>query len=186
MSDTLHSRPSGSFAFRMSFVAAIGGFLFGFDLGMIGAANVFLRDQFQLNDSAFGFATASAVLGCIFGPFLGSWLCDAVGRKRTMICAAILLAVSAIFTAVPDALGDGSAESTMLMFNIFRIVGGLGVGLCSIASPMYIAELAPAARRGRLGMMYQLAMPSSDQTMKVVGSGTTPGSGSGSVIGSAR
>ena len=74
MSNTDISRPSGAFAFRVAFVAAIGGFLFGFDLGMIGAANVYLRDQFQLSDSQFGFATASAVLGCIFGPFLGSWL----------------------------------------------------------------------------------------------------------------
>ena len=158
MNDSQSTRPPNSFAFRVAFVAAIGGFLFGFDLGMIGAANVYLRDQFQLSDAAFGFATASAVLGCIFGPFLGSWLCDAVGRKRTMIFASILLAVSAIFTAVPDALSDGSAESTMNIFNLFRFVGGLGVGLCSVASPMYIAELAPAKRRGRLGMMYQLAI----------------------------
>ena len=88
----------------IAFVAAIGGFLFGFDLGMIGAANIYLRDQFHLNDAQLGFATASAVLGCIFGPFLGAWLCDAIGRKRTMIIAAFLLAVSAVLTAVPDFL----------------------------------------------------------------------------------
>ena len=144
--------------FFVAFVAAIGGFLFGFDLGMIGAANIYLKDQFALSDGQLGMATASAGIGCICGPFLGAWLCDWVGRKRTMIAAAILLAISAVVTAVPDFVPGTSAESTMLVFNIFRAVGGLGVGLCSIASPMYIAEVAPPKKRGRLGLMYQLAI----------------------------
>jgi sugar porter (SP) family MFS transporter len=144
--------------FALAFVAAIGGFLFGYDLGLIGAANVYLRDQFQLSDAEFGFATASAVLGCVIGPTFGFWLCDAISRKRTMLIASLLLAISAVFTAVPDALGDGSRDSTLNIFNFFRFVGGLGVGLCSVASPMYIAEIAPADKRGRLGLMYQLAI----------------------------
>ncbi|OHB68954.1 MAG: hypothetical protein A2V70_09735 [Planctomycetes bacterium RBG_13_63_9] len=146
------------YVFRVAFVAAIGGFLFGFDLGMIGAANVYLKDQFRLNDAQLGLATASAGLGCMCGPFLGAWLCDAIGRKTTMIVAALLLAVSAVMTAVPDMLPGVSAQSTMVVFNVFRAVGGLGVGLCSIASPMFIAEVAPPAKRGRLGLMYQLAI----------------------------
>ena len=158
----------------IAFVAAIGGFLFGFDLGMIGAANIYLRDQFQLNDAQFGFATASAVLGCILGPFLGAWLCDAIGRKRTMIIAALLLAVSAVFTAVPDFLPRMPDTATLTVFNVFRAVGGLGVGLCSIASPMYIAEVAPPARRGGLGLMYQLAI--------VVGHIAAPAIGYGIVV----
>jgi SP family arabinose:H+ symporter-like MFS transporter len=144
--------------YRLALVASIGGFLFGFDLGMIGAANVYLRDQFHLTDAQFGFATASAVLGCILGPALGAWLCDAISRKRTMYVAALLLAGSAIFTAAPDLIGDGSVEATMASFNFFRFVGGIGVGLCSVASPMYIAEVAPPARRGAMGLMYQLAI----------------------------
>jgi sugar porter (SP) family MFS transporter len=139
-------------------VAAIGGFLFGYDLGLIGAANVYLEEQFSLSAAELGFATASAVLGCILGPFLGAWVCDAIGRKKTMIIAALLLAVSAVFTAVPDVMADGSRDGVLWSFNFFRFVGGLGVGLCSIASPMYIAELAPPARRGRFGLMYQLAV----------------------------
>lgn len=138
-----------AYAFVIAFIAAIGGFLFGFDLGVIGAANPFLRDQFGLSDVQLGFATASAVLGCIFGPFLGSWLCDAIGRKKTMIIASLLLAVSAIMTAI---------AKDMITFNFFRFVGGIGVGLCSIASPMYIAEVAPPRKRGALGVMYQLAI----------------------------
>ena len=138
-----------AYAFKVAFVAAVGGFLFGYDLGLIGAANPYLREQFNLNSVGLGFATGSAVLGCIFGPFLGGWLCDAIGRKKTMIIAALLLVVSAIMTAIPK---------DIVTFNIFRIVGGLGVGLCSIASPMYIAEISPKHRRGSLGLMYQLAI----------------------------
>ena len=142
----------------ISFVAAIGGFLFGFDLGMIGAANIYLKDQFRLDNAQLGLVTGSAVLGCILGPFVGAWLCDAIGRKSTMIAASVLLAVSAVVTAVPDMLPGTSVGATILVFNAFRAVGGLGVGLCSIASPMYIAETAPPARRGGLGLMYQLAI----------------------------
>jgi sugar porter (SP) family MFS transporter len=141
-----------------AFIAAIGGFLFGYDLGLIGAANVYLEEQFKLSAAALGFATASAVLGCILGPVFGAWVCDAIGRKKTMIVASLLLAVSAVFTAVPDLLSDGTTAGIMWSFNFFRFVGGLGVGLCSIASPMYIAELAPPAKRGRFGLMYQLAV----------------------------
>ncbi|MAD81094.1 MAG: hypothetical protein CMJ50_09670 [Planctomycetaceae bacterium] len=146
------------FVYRIAFVAAIGGFLFGFDLGMIGAANLFLKDQFHLSDAQFGLATASAGIGCILGPFLGAWLCDAIGRKRTMIVAAFLLALSAVVTAAPEILSGSSDQSIITVFNIFRAIGGLGVGLCSIASPMYIAEVAPPKKRGQLGMMYQLAI----------------------------
>jgi sugar porter (SP) family MFS transporter len=158
LTDHTNEGSTGAHVFRIAFVAAIGGFLFGFDLGMIGAANVYLEDQFHLNAQELGFATASATLGCIFGPFLGSFLCDSWGRRNTMIAAAVLLAVSAIFTAVPDFFSDGSAGSIMNTFNIFRFIGGVGVGLCSIASPMYIAEVAPSKTRGALGMMYQLAI----------------------------
>ena len=128
MSDSQESGRSSMYVFHVAFVAAIGGFLFGFDLGMIGAANVYLRDQFQLNDAQLGLATGSAVLGCMFGPFLGAWLCDAIGRKTTMIVASFLLAVSAVVTAVPDILPGMSDQSTMVVFNVFRVVGGVGRG----------------------------------------------------------
>lgn len=156
MSRTTAEKKSAASA--LTFVASIGGFLFGFDLGIIGAANVYLRDQFHLSDAEFGFATASAVLGCVVGPTFGFWLCDAISRKRTMLIASLLLAVGAILTAVPDAVGDGSRESTLFVFNLFRFIGGVGVGLCSVASPLYIAEIAPADKRGRLGLTYQLAI----------------------------
>jgi sugar porter (SP) family MFS transporter len=143
--------------YLIAFTAAIGGFLFGYDLSLIGAANIYLKEQFHLSEQALGFATASASLGCAFGPFIGAWLCDAIGRERTMIAACGLLAVGATLTAMAPSIA---------IFNTFRILGGIGVGLCSVASPMYIAEMAPAKMRGKLGLMYQLAI--------VVGSTAAP------------
>jgi len=137
------------YAFWTAFVASIGGFLFGYDLAIIVGANTLLRDQFNLSPTGYSFATMSAALGCVAGPFLASWLCDRIGRKMTMIVGAILLAVNSVMTALaPD----------MVTFNIFRIIGGVGVGLCSMASPMYIAEIAPFRIRGKLGLMYQIAI----------------------------
>ena len=142
--------PTGkTYAFLIAFVSAVGGFLFGYDLAIMGGANVYLKDQFQLSDAMFGFTSASAVLGCIVGPFFGAWFCDRIGRRNTLIVACVLLAVGSLLTAIPN---------DMITFNLFRIVGGLGVGLCSIASPMYTNEIAPARWRGALGFMYQLAI----------------------------
>jgi len=149
--------PGRWYAFGVAFVASVGGFLFGYDLSVIGGANLYLREVFDLSPAGLGFATGSAALGCIAGPFFGGWLCDALGRSRTMMVACALLGVSALLTAVPR---------DIVTFNVFRIVGGLGVGLCSVASPMYISEVAPPRMRGALGVMYQLAI--------VVGSVTAP------------
>lgn len=142
--------PTGrTYAFLIAFVSAVGGFLFGYDLAIMGGANVYLKEQFHLSDFMFGFTSASAVLGCIVGPFFGAWFCDRIGRRNTLIAACLLLAIGSLLTAIPN---------DMITFNIFRIVGGLGVGLCSIASPMYTNEIAPARWRGGLGFMYQLAI----------------------------
>jgi SP family arabinose:H+ symporter-like MFS transporter len=148
---------SNRYVFLIASIATFGGFLFGYDLSLIGAANAYLKDQFHLSDAALGFTTASAALGCVFGPFLGSWLCDKIGRERTLMVAGAMLAAGALMTAFAP---------NIILFNAFRILGGVGVGLCSIASPMYIAEVAPAKKRGRLGVMYQLAI--------VVGSTAAP------------
>jgi len=137
------------YAFSVAFVASVGGFLFGYDLAIVSGANLYLKEVFHLTPAAFGFATGSAALGCIIGPFIGAWMCDALGRNRTMIIACLFLAVSAVMTALPK---------DIVTFNIFRIVGGIGVGLCSVASPMYISEVAPPRMRGGLGVMYQLAI----------------------------
>ena len=143
------SEGTRTYAYLISFVAAVGGFLFGYDLNVIAGAQIYLTDYFQLDAKELGFAVGSAIIGCMVGPILGGWTCDLIGRKRSLIAACILFGVSAIWTAIPE---------TMTVFNIFRVVGGIGVGLASVASPMYIAEVAPARIRGRLVTMNQLAI----------------------------
>ncbi len=137
------------YAVWVAFIAAIGGFLFGYDLALTASANRYLVKVFELGPAGLGFVTGCACLGCIPGPFLGAWLCDTIGREKTMMVACGLLALSAMFTALAQ---------TFTVFVIFRMIGGLAVGLCSIASPMYIVEVAPPAQRGKLGVMYQLAI----------------------------
>ena len=143
------SRKRIRYVYAIAFTASVGGFLFGYDLSCIGAANIFLKQQFHLDPAALGFTTASAALGCMVGPVWGGWLCDAIGRERTMIVAAVLLAIGSIMTAMAQ---------SVVVFNIFRILGGVGVGLCSVASPMYLAEIAPHKIRGKLGVMYLQAL----------------------------
>ncbi len=137
------------YAYLVAFVAAVGGFLFGYDLSIISGAQIYLRETFQLDAAAFGFAVASAILGCTAGPIAGILVCDAIGRKKTLMLSAGLFGASAIGTALPE---------TIAQFYLFRIIGGVGVGLAGVASPMYIAEMAPARIRGRLVTMNQLAI----------------------------
>jgi SP family arabinose:H+ symporter-like MFS transporter len=157
MSASLHMNGAGHgdasaskfFAFLIAFVASVGGFLFGYDLAIVCGANLYLKEVFHLSPTEFGFATGSAALGCIAGPFLGVWMCDAMGRNRTMAAACVLLGIGSLLTALPN---------DIFTFNVFRIVGGIGVGLCSVASPLYISEISPPRLRGRFGIMYQLAI----------------------------
>jgi len=151
VSERTSQRQRTQYAFFLSCVAALGGFLFGYDLVIISGAQIFLKQQFALSPGQFGFAVSSAILGCIAGPSLGAWLCDKIGRKTTLLAAGILFVVGALGTTF---------AANIAMFNTFRIGGGVGVGLASLAAPMYIAELAPADWRGRLGLMYQFAVVS--------------------------
>jgi sugar porter (SP) family MFS transporter len=96
-----------------------------------------------------GFALGSASLGCLSGPIMASWLSDKVGRKRCLIFADLMFGICAVGTAT---------MSGMLGFNLYRIIGGIGVGMASVVSPMYIAEVAPARLRGRLVTLNQLAI----------------------------
>ena len=93
-------------------------------------------------------------------PFWGIWFCDKFGRRNTLIFAGLLFAASAVGTALPKDL---------VTFNVFRFIDGVAIGLSSIASPMYIAELAPARFRGRLGLMYQMAITVGSTSSMLVG-----------------
>src|SRR5690349_13794599 len=88
------------YAFIVALVAAVGGLLFGYDLHIITASQIFWRDYFKLSDAQFGFAMSSAILGCIVGPFTGGWLADKFGRRGTLIFAGALFGLSAIGTGL--------------------------------------------------------------------------------------
>ncbi|WP_092705068.1 sugar porter family MFS transporter [Rhodanobacter glycinis] len=129
--------------------AALGGFLFGFDTAVINGAVDALRDSFGLSAGWTGFAVSCALLGSALGAWYAGRLADRFGRVRTMQVAAALLAVSA--------LGAGLAHSVATLI-LWRLIGGIGVGVASVVAPTYIAEVSPARIRGRLGSMQQLAI----------------------------
>jgi len=133
----------------VTLVAATGGFLFGYDTAVINGANQYLKAHFGLNPAQEGFAGASAILGCIPGAMVAGFLSDRFGRRKVLFLCAVLFAVSALFSAVPRTFNE---------FLIARFIGGLGIGMASMCCPIYIAELAPAARRGRLGSLFQLGI----------------------------
>ena len=138
-----------TYVFLVAFVAAVGGFLFGYDLNVVAGAATYLRDHFDLTSEQFGLAMSSAILGALTGPLISGAICDRVGRRRALLGAAILFGVSAIGTALPRSIFE---------FNVYRFIGGVGVGIASVVSPMYIAEISPPRLRGRLVMMNQLAI----------------------------
>jgi len=134
----------------LSAIAALGGFLFGYDSSVINGANKAVFYQFQISNGFFqGFVVAIALLGSALGAFIGGRLADKYGRKRVMVIAAILFLAAGIGTAIPIALWD---------FMAWRVVGGIAIGLAAVISPMYISETAPAHLRGRMSSLFQLAI----------------------------
>ena len=141
--------PDHNKAVALAVAAAVGGFLFGFDSSVINGAVDAIEDTFELNATLTGFSVAVALLGCAVGAWAGGRLADRWGRPRVMLLGAVLFFVSS--------LGSGFAFSVWDLI-IWRIVGGLGIGIASVIAPAYIAEIAPAAMRGRLGSLQQLAI----------------------------
>jgi len=137
------------FILFISCVAALGGFLFGFDSAVINGTVKALATAFKSDALVSGFSVASALLGCAVGAFYAGTLADKVGRKPMMLVAAVLFFVSA--------LGSGIATS-VLQFVIYRLIGGLAIGAASVLAPAYISEVAPAHIRGRLASLQQLAI----------------------------
>ena len=133
----------------MAVVAAIGGILFGYDTAVISGTTEMVRNQFALNDLSEGWYVGCALIGSIAGVLAAGSLSDYIGRKKTMLIAATLFCVCAIGCAV-----CGSFDSLIA----FRIIGGVGIGIVSIVSPMYISEVSPARIRGTLVSLYQLAV----------------------------
>lgn len=133
----------------VTLMAALGGVLFGYDIAVISGAIGFLQDHFQLGSTMKGWATSSALIGCMGGVVIAGMLSDWIGRKKTMILSALLFLTSAIGTALPE---------TLTQFITFRMIGGMGVGIASMISPTYIAEMAPSRYRGGLVALYQFAI----------------------------
>jgi sugar porter (SP) family MFS transporter len=132
-------------------VAALGGFLFGFDSAVINGAVEAIKDKFGINDAVIGFVVAIALLGSAVGAWYAGRLANRYGRRPVMVVAAVLFFIAAIGQAFPFSVWD-------LMF--WRFLGGAGIGIASVIAPMYIAEIAPAQLRGRLGSLQQLAIVS--------------------------
>ncbi len=130
-------------------VAALGGFLFGYDSAVINGAVSAIADRFQTNPATLGLAVSSALIGAAAGALVAGRVADVSGRLLAMRLAAILFVISAV--------GSGLANS-LFALSLFRVVGGVAVGIASVIAPAYIAEISPADIRGRLGSLQQLAI----------------------------
>jgi SP family arabinose:H+ symporter-like MFS transporter len=130
-------------------VAALGGLLFGYDTAVIAGAIDFLQTRFALSPFWKGWAVSNVLVGCMIGAALGGPLSDRFGRKKVLLLAAVLFAVSAVGSAIPRNLAQ---------LVLARMLGGLGVGMASMLSPLYIAEVSPARVRGRLVSLNQITI----------------------------
>jgi sugar porter (SP) family MFS transporter len=146
----LKARYNLAYIWRISAVAAMGGLLFGWDWVVIGGAKPFFQRYFELTSEAqIGWANSCALIGCLVGSMIAGGLSDRFGRKRLLILAALLFAVTS--------LGNALANSFSL-FIAWRMFGGVAIGLASSLSPMYISEVAPARMRGQLVSINQLTI----------------------------
>lgn len=153
------------YVIAITLVATLGGLLFGYDTAVISGAEksvqAFLIDSQGLSTLVHGITTSSALIGCIIGGLISGILASKFGRKRSLQFAAILFFISALGSAYPEFLffQDGEPSIGLLvMFNFYRVIGGIGVGLASAVSPMYIGEVAPAKIRGTLVSLNQFAI----------------------------
>tara|TARA_R110002096_G_scaffold58856_6_gene147928 strand:+ start:461 stop:1879 length:1419 start_codon:yes stop_codon:yes gene_type:complete len=165
----LEKSTNSKYLIKLTLVATLGGLLFGYDTGVIsgtvGSLESFFVSPKGLSEGASnafkGFLVASALIGCIIGGIFGGLVSKKLGRKKGLVLAAILFLISALGSAMPEMFIKPIGEldhtfSTIFIF--YRILGGIGVGLASMLSPLYIAEIAPAASRGKLVSFNQLAI----------------------------
>ena len=137
----------------VSFIAALGGFLFGYDTGVINGTQFYFSKFFDLDPATKGWVVGSALLGCFIGAIVAGPMSKKYGRKLSLIISAILFSLSAWGSGLPDLF-----PQTVSMLVAFRIIGGLGIGIASMNAPMYIAEISPADIRGKMVTLYQMAI----------------------------
>ncbi len=140
---------NNTFLILVTFAAALGGLLFGFDTAVISGVVPFIKTYFSLDDISLGWAVSSLLVGCVFGVIISGKPADIFGRRKTLLVASLLFFVSAIGSALSDHL---------YVFIIFRFIGGIAVGTASMLSPMYISEISPAKKRGSLVSLNQLTI----------------------------
>lgn len=153
----------------LAIIVTLGGLLFGYDTAVISGAVNSIDYQFiaplhwpeTASDILSGLTISSALFGCVIGASIGGWISTVLGRKRGLVLAAILFLVSALGSAFPEfgfGAVNGMGYHALLPFNMYRILCGVGVGIASMLSPAYIAEIAPADIRGRLVTYQQMAI----------------------------
>lgn len=160
-------KKSSLYLLTISFVSTIGGFLFGYDTAIISGCNSFLQSHFDLSAAMLGWVVSSALLGTIVGCVVSGIITDRIGRKNALIVAASCLTISAIGSMLPPQfLGNPEhahwlTSDPTFAFNfliVFRLIGGLGVGITSVVAPIYISELTKAESRGKFVSIYQLSI----------------------------
>ncbi|MCQ2150199.1 MAG: MFS transporter, partial [Bacteroidales bacterium] len=158
---------SRAYLYSIVLVAIIGGLLFGYDTAVISGAESGLQaffmsaEDFTYTDFLHGVTASSALIGCILGSVLSGLLSTRLGRKRSLFVAGICFFLSALGSYCPEFLFFHKGEPSfnlLVVFNLYRILGGIGVGLASAICPMYIAEIAPAGKRGKLVSCNQFAI----------------------------
>ncbi|MDR0750316.1 MAG: D-xylose transporter XylE [Tannerellaceae bacterium] len=156
---------NSGYVFGITLVATIGGLLFGYDTAVISGAEksieAFLIKPLGLSDFIHGATVSSALIGCIIGGALSGFFSSRLGRKKSLLLAALLFFLSALGSAWPEMFFFNRGESSLgllAVFNIYRVLGGIGVGLASAVCPMYIGEIAPTEIRGRLVSFNQFAI----------------------------
>lgn len=160
---------NSGYLIKLTLVATLGGLLFGYDTAVISGTVSSLENFFVLPfgldetsaNARLGFVVSSALIGCVIGGLSGGIISKKLGRKNGLLLAALLFFISALGSAMPELLIKpvGEANHTFIyIFIVYRIIGGIGVGLASMLSPLYIAEIAPARIRGRLVSMNQFAI----------------------------
>lgn len=157
---------SRAYLFSIVLVAVLGGLLFGYDTAVISGAEkglqaFFMGADFEYTDALHGITSSSALIGCIIGSAISGLLATRLGRKRSLFVAGVLFLLSALGSYCPEFLFFEAGKpsfSLLIAFNIYRIIGGVGVGLASAICPMYIAEIAPSNMRGTLVSWNQFAI----------------------------
>lgn len=146
MRATIETSAIGTRVLLWSLTSALAGFLFGFDTVVISGAEQKIQSLWSLSPGLHGIAISSALYGTVIGSIAGGWPTDRLGRQRTLILIGALYVVSAIWSALADSVGT---------FIAARAIGGLGIGISTVAAPLYISEIAPPSRRGLLAGMFQ-------------------------------